>query len=103
MTVTVEECDREPLVPVTVTVNVPLAEGTQDRVEVPEPVWLSGLRMQVMPVDGDTEEDKPTVPVKPFLNVTVIVEVPVVLAATDRLVGMAVTLKSCMVTVTVAE
>ncbi len=103
MTVTVKECDMDPLVPVTVTVNVPLAEGTQDRVEVPEPVRLTGLRLQVTPVEGDAEEDKPTVPVKPFLNVTIIVELPVVLTATDRLVGLAVILKSCMVTVTVAE
>jgi len=103
VTVSVAECDRVPLVPVTVTVNVPLAKGRQDRVEAPELVRLVGLGLQVKPVEGDTVDDKSTVPEKPFWNVTVMVEVPVPLTATDKLVGLAARVKSWIVTVTVVE
>ncbi len=39
-----------PLVPVTVTVKAPLADALQDKVAVPAPVTLAGLRAQVRPV-----------------------------------------------------
>ena len=55
-----------PLVPVTVTVYVP-ALPLQESVEVPEvpSVTLVGLRVQVSPVDGETDDVRLTVPVNP--------------------------------------
>src|SRR6266852_5708752 len=46
LNVTVAECDRAPLVPVTPTWNVPLAVKVQERIEVPEPVTLVGATEQ---------------------------------------------------------
>ena len=76
----------------------------QDRVEVWEAprTILAGVRVQVNPVAGDTEEVRATVPVNPWSGATVIVEVPAVPALAVTLVGEAVTEKSLMVTVTVA-
>ena len=91
---TVVECDRDPLVPVTVTVKVPLAEGVHERVEVPEPVTLVGVRVQVMPVDGLVVAVRLTTPAKPLTAVMVIVEVPVAPTLTVTLVGLAVIVKS---------
>ena len=66
-----------------------------DRVEVPDVprVTLVGLRVQVRPVLGDTEEVSETVPVNPFWEVTVIVDVPLAPARTVTLVGLAVIVK----------
>ncbi len=70
-------------------------------------VWLApstilfGVRVQVSPA-GLTEEVRATVPVNPFTGATVIVEVAAVLATVVTAVGLAVTLKSVMATVTVA-
>ncbi len=103
VTVTVAECVIDPLVPVTVTVYTP-AEPVQDRAEVcdaPSTI-LVGVRVQVKPA-GDTVEVKATVPVKPFTGATVIVDVAAVPTFTLTLVGLAVTVKSMTVTVTVAE
>jgi len=58
--------------------------------------------VQVRPV-GVTEEVRATVPVNPFTGATVIVEVAATPALAATLVGLAVTLKSVMLTVTVAE
>jgi len=88
--VTVAECESDPLVPVTVTVNVPLVDGVHDKAEIPELVRLEGLRLQLIPVEGDADEDNETVPVKTFRKPTVIVEVPVPPVPTERLVGLAV-------------
>ena len=57
--------------------------------------------MQVRP-EGDTVEVRATVPVKPFTGATVMVEVAAVPALTATLVGLAVTVKSVTITVTVA-
>jgi hypothetical protein len=62
---------------------------------------LVGLRVQVKP-PGDTEDVRATVPVKPFAGATVIVEVAAVPAVVVTAVGLAVTVKSVTVTVTVA-
>jgi len=99
---TVAECDRVPLVPVTVTVYAP-ALPVHDRVEVPEPVRLVGVRVQVNPVAGDTVAVRLTTPVKPCNAVTVIVDVPAAFALTVTLAGLAAIVKSCTVNVTVAE
>ncbi len=48
---TVAERDSVPLVPVSVTEKNP-ADPLQDNVEVPEPLMLVGVRVQVKPVDG---------------------------------------------------
>ena len=58
--------------------------------------------MQVKPV-GDTVAASATVPVKPLTGAPVIVDVPEPPDAKLMLVGLAVTVKSRMLTVTVAE
>ena len=60
------------------------------------------MRVQVNPA-GDTELVRATVPVNPWTGATVIVEVPAVPAGVVTEVGLAVTVKSFTVTVTVAE
>ena len=103
VTVTVAEWESVPLVPVTVTVYVP-AGPEHDR----EDVWdaprtmLVGLRVHVNPA-GDTVEVRATVPVKALTGATVMVEVAVAPARAVTLVGLAATVKSRMLTVTVAE
>jgi len=62
---------------------------------------LAGVRVQVRPA-GETEEVRATVPVKPFTGATVIVEVAATPTLTLAVVGLAVTVKSCTVKVTVA-
>ena len=51
---------------------------------------------------GATEEVRATVPVNPFTGATVMVEVAATPALTATVVGLAVTVKSVMLTVTVA-
>jgi len=74
-----------------------------DRADVPEvpSTTLVGVRVHVRPA-GVTDDESATVPVNPFRLVTVIVEVAAALARAVELVGLAVTLKSWIVTVTVA-
>ena len=62
---------------------------------------LVGVRVHVRPA-GETVEVKATVPVNPFTGATVIVEVTAVPELVATLVGLAVTVKSRMFTVTVA-
>jgi len=78
-------------------------EPVQDRALVPEVprTTLVGVRVHVSPA-GETDEDRATVPVKPLRLVTVIVDAAAVPAFTATLVGLAVTEKSWIVTVTVA-
>jgi len=57
-----------------------------------------GVNVQVRPVAGDTVADSVTVPVKPLIGVTVIVEVPAAPARTVTLVGLAVIAKSATAT-----
>ena len=63
---------------------------------------LVGLKVQVSPA-GDTVEVNATVPVNALTGATVIVEVAVAPARALTAVGLAVTVKSRMLTVTVAE
>lgn len=84
----------DPLEPATLTEKVPLADDEQDRVEVPEPVTLVGVRVQVNPVAGLMLEVRPTNPAKPWTAVTVIVEVPADPTLTATLVGLAAIAKS---------
>ncbi len=62
---------------------------------------LVGLSVQVSPVEGDDAEVRLTVPVNPLVGAIVIVEVAEDPALAFALVGLAVTLKSWTVTVTV--
>lgn len=78
------ECDRDPLDPVTVTVYVPrgvngvvdtVSADCDDRPEETE--RLDGFSVAVIVgVEGFTALDRRTVPVKPFVPVTVIVADP---------------------------
>jgi hypothetical protein len=54
-------------------------------------VTLVGVRVQVRPVAGATEDVRLLVPVNPLIADTVIVEVPATPALTVTLVGLAVT------------
>lgn len=83
-----------PLVPVTVTVKVPLTVAVHDRVEVPDPVTLVGVSVQVMPVVGLLDEVRLTTPANPLTAVIVMVEVPAWLTLTGTLVGLAAIVKS---------
>jgi hypothetical protein len=62
---------------------------------------LVGDRVHVRPA-GETEDVRATVPVKPLTGATVIVEVAAVPAGVVTAVGLAVTVKSVTVYVTVA-
>ena len=62
---------------------------------------LVGVRVQVRPA-GETVDVRATVPVNQFRGATVIVEVTAVPEFVATLVGLAVTVKSWTVTVTVA-
>ncbi len=67
LTATVVGCDSDPLVPVTVTVYVPVVDDETVRVDDAEPpeerLTLVGLRDAESP-DGETEAANDTVPVK---------------------------------------
>jgi hypothetical protein len=77
-----------------VAAKVPLAVAVHDRIEVPEPVTLVGVRVHVIP-PRLIASVRLTVPVKPLTAVIVIVDVPDWLTFTATLVGLAATAKSC--------
>jgi hypothetical protein len=85
-----------PLAPVTVTVYVPAAP-LHERVEVPDPVTLVGVSVQVSPVAGLMLEVRLTTPAKPLTAVTVMVDAPATPASTVTVVGLAAIVKSCTV------
>ena len=62
---------------------------------------LAGVRVQVKPA-GETDDVRATVPVNPFTGATVMLDVAAVPAVVVTLVGLAVTVKSVTMTVTVA-
>jgi hypothetical protein len=98
---TVAEWDGVPLVPVTVTVKLPLVVAVQDRVELPEPVILVGVTAQVIPVVGDNVAVRLTTPPNPLAEATVIVDIPAWSTLTATLVGLAERVKSTAVRMTV--
>ncbi len=69
----------------------------QESADVPDPVTLFGVSVQVSPVVGLMLEDRPTTPLKPWSAVIVIVEVAAVPAFTVTAVGLAAIVKSCTV------
>ena len=104
MKVTDATRDSESLIPVTVTMNV-LAIPLHDTVVVPEAPKLIEVaeNEQLNPDDGEVEFVRATVPVKPFTDVTLIVELPIAPAKTVTLVGLAATVKSWTVYAIVTE
>ena len=83
MTVTV----YEPAMPEHDNVEVPLGEGVVR-------VILFGEALHVRPVDGEMVADKETVPPRPRIPLSVIVDVPEAEARTVTLVGLAFMEKS---------
>ena len=89
------KCDRVPLVPVMLTEYLP-ADPVHERTDVPEDPRVTpvGLRVQISPVEGETDGISVTVPVNALIDVTVIEEAPAIPATTVTLVGLAFTEKS---------
>jgi hypothetical protein len=79
LTVTLVVWVRDPLVPVTVTVKVPVVDDETVRVEEPDPPeereTLVGLREAVKP-EGETVEESDTVPMNPPWLVRLMTEAP---------------------------
>ena len=101
--VTTTEWVREPLVPVTVTANVPaatLVETTTVKLDIPEVAMLEEEKVAVMPCELGTADNK-TFPEKLLNAVTLIVDVSFPPAGKVSVEGFATTLKSGTVTVTV--
>ena len=92
------EWEREPLVPVTVTVYVP-TEPLQDRVDVLDGVILVGLNEQLIPTEGDDEDARETVSEKPPIGLTLTVVEPAVPAVMVSVPGEAEIVKSAMLRV----
>jgi hypothetical protein len=84
------EWDREPLVPVTVTVTLPVLVKVQESVELPDPPAI----VAVVRVHAVLSAESATLPVKPLVELIVIVEVPAELIATLTVVGLALIVKS---------
>jgi hypothetical protein len=83
------ECDRPPDLPLTLTLKVPVvAELLTVNVNVVLDVEGFGLKAAVTPV-GRLDPEKVTLPLKPFVGLIVIVDVPVLPRATLRLFGEA--------------
>lgn len=80
--------------------GVLLVHDSAEVCEAPSTI-LAGVRVQVRPA-GETLEVNATVPVKPLIGATVIVEVAAVPTLTLAVVGLAATVKSVTITVTVA-
>jgi hypothetical protein len=77
-----------------VTVKDPLVVAVHDSVEVPDPVTLVGVRVQVMPVVGLIVAVRLTTPANPLTALIVIVDAPACLTLTATLVGLAKIVKS---------
>jgi hypothetical protein len=91
---------RVVLVPVIVTVNMPVVVELQVKVAEPDPVTLPGvIAPQVSP--AGTLSVRVTIPAKPFRAVTVIVEVPE--AGRVAVGDVAAIVKSTKLKVAVAE
>ncbi len=86
--------DREPLVPVTVTVKVPAVLELHERVAVPETGIAPGLiALQLKPMGNEVSESD-TVPVNPTMLAMLTVTVPLVPAARLRDDGFTPRVKS---------
>jgi len=101
ITETVTECDTDPLVPVTCTVNVPVELAPIVRIAVPEPLTLVGLTAAPMP--GEWLTVRETTPLNPLSAVTVMVEVPEEPREMVRLVALAAMENPCWELLTVND
>ncbi len=102
-TVTMTEWDNVPLVPVTLTLNVPTVEELTvkvDDADMPRTIMV-GVNDVVRPV-GETRAVSDTEPAKPFRLVVVTVEVPEEPTTIDKLGWTVDILKSSTWTVTIA-
>ena len=88
--VTVTECDRLPLVPVTDTCLLPVVVKVHDRVELPDPVTLVGETLH----DAVVLVARLTTPAKPLTADIVMLDVPAAFTLTVTLVGLAAIVKS---------
>jgi hypothetical protein len=96
--VTVIEWESDALVPVTLTLLLPVVANLHERVEFPGLVTLVGLRLQ-----EELFDVRLTVPAKPVTAPMMMVDVPVVLMLTLMLEGLAVIVKSWTAIVTFTE
>ncbi len=80
---------------------MPFSEPITVRVLEPDIIILVGLREAVSPVDGLTVAVRLTVPLNPLMGVMVIVEVPVPPTDMVNEAGLAVMVKSGVVTCSV--
>jgi hypothetical protein len=87
--VTVAECDKPPLVPVTLTWTVEADTKEHDRVELPEPGKLAGDAVQEVLLVA-----RLTIPAKPLSPDTIMVEVTVDPALPVTPAGLIVIVKS---------
>ena len=76
--------------------------AVHDRVDVPDPVTLVGVRVQLILADGLLTAVRLTTPAKPLTAVIVMVDVPAWFVLTATVVGLAAIVKSWIVYVTVA-
>jgi len=86
---TVAVCERPPMVPVTVTVTVPAAVNVHDSVELPNPVTVDGVRVHAV-----LSLVSATLPAKPLIGETVILDEPAEPTSTVAVDGAAVRVKS---------
>ena len=93
---TVTECDRLPLIPVTDTCLLPAVVNVHDRVELPDPVTLVGETLHDVLLVA-----RPTTPAKPLTADIVMLDVPAAFTLTVTLVGLAAIVKSCTMNVTI--
>ncbi len=96
--VTVAEWRSEALIPVTPTWSVPADVIVHERVELPEPVTLVGLRLQKVLLVV-----RLTIPVKPLTAVITMLEVAAAFTFTLTTEGLTVIVKSWTVNVTITE
>lgn len=82
-------CDNDPLAPLTRTVSVLTGVKLQERLALPDPVTVEGVRVQAVLFD-----DKLTIEANPFRPVMVMVDVPTEPALTATDVGLAAIEKS---------
>jgi hypothetical protein len=92
-TETVVEWEREPLVPVTVIVNVSMVLPEHVKAAIPEPVTLVGLKLHVKP-DEDALDVRAITPLNPLTLANATSEVPESPAAKLMVEGLVLIVKS---------
>ncbi len=96
-------CERDPIVPVNVTVKVPFVDDVHWRLageSAPGAITLLGAMLQRSPEEGATEYNRLTDSLKPFCPVTTIVDEPELPTLIDKLDGLRDRVKSVIWNVT---